>query len=245
VPGDVVSGKLLRSLDEGQPVHMNVIVEEDKGEFLAANMQKGMRGVGIEVKKHVVADRLIKPGNFVDVLVTYRVRVNTKGNPEAQSIVNRYATETVIENVRVLAIDDNDKNIVDVIEEDGSKDKKNKASKKVVVTLEVNPDEAEKLLLAYKMGDIGLSLRSIGDIEQPKTDKNVTDVGLSRVMTRLTKLTGASSAVRIYSGANMSEERGRAMEPEKNGVEFDVEEPLEDQEMIMLDPTNLGGMLDE
>ena len=59
-PMDVVSGKLLRSLAEGQPLHMTIFAEEDKGSFLAANIKPGMRAVGVTVSKHVVADRLVR-----------------------------------------------------------------------------------------------------------------------------------------------------------------------------------------
>ena len=43
-------GKLLRSLSEGQPMHMSLLVEDNKGDFLSANVAKGMRAVGISVK---------------------------------------------------------------------------------------------------------------------------------------------------------------------------------------------------
>jgi pilus assembly protein CpaB len=147
--GEAVRGKLLRSISEGEPVHMTLVVEDDKGEFLAANVGKGMRAVSVPLSKSALADRLMRPGDFVDVLVTYRVRLNSRSNPEAQSLVNRYATETVIENVRILAIDTNDTKAVDEIETDGKKKRKT-SSKQATLTLEVNPEQAEGLLLAKK-----------------------------------------------------------------------------------------------
>ncbi|MCI5060763.1 MAG: Flp pilus assembly protein CpaB, partial [Alphaproteobacteria bacterium] len=148
---DVAQGKLLRPLVEGQPVHMNVLVEEDQGDFLSANVEKGMRAVGIQVKSYVVADRLIRPGDYVDVIMTYKIKVNTRNNPQAQSLVNKYASETILEKVRVLAIDTEDTKAVDEID-DGKKKKKKKSKKKAIVTLEVTPEGAEKLLLGTEMG---------------------------------------------------------------------------------------------
>jgi len=230
---EAAQGKLLRSLVEGQPMHTSLIVEDDKGDFLSANVSKGMRAVGLSVKSHVLADRLIRPGDFVDVMVTYRVRVNTKNNPEAKSLVNRYATETIIENVRVLAIDKNDTKAVD--EEDGKKKKKKKSSKKASLTLEVKPNDAEALVLADKMGDIGLALRSIGDVQDSSHDQSTTDVGLSRVMTKLSNMSGVgpkSSVVRIYNGSQMEEVRGRGGAiPEDNDVQFSVDDPEEEIEI--------------
>ena len=125
-PTEAAKGKLLRPLAAGEPLHMSMLAEEDKGKFLSANIQKGMRGVGISVKSSVLADRLIRPGDFVDVLMTYQVRINTKDNPDAQNLVNRYATETVIQNVRVLAIDSEDTKAVNEEEEIKVKKKKRK-----------------------------------------------------------------------------------------------------------------------
>jgi pilus assembly protein CpaB len=243
-PNDVIDGKLLRSMVEGQPVHTNILTEEDKGDFLSANVSKGMRAVGVEVKKHVVADRLIKPGDYVDVIVTYRVRVNTRNNPDAQSLVSRHASETVIENVRILAIDTNDMKAVDEAEK--GKGKKKKTSRKAIVTLEVNPDNAEKLVLADKMGDIGFALRALGDQETPQGDKQTTDVGMSQVMTKLSNMNSTSSTVRIFNGNQIQEVRGRSLQSDaESNVDFSFEdEPLPSQ-TIIIDPAAIGGFSNE
>lgn len=237
MPTDAIKGKLLRPLTKGQPVHLNVVVEDDRGDFLSANVRKGMRAVGISVRSYVLADRLIRPGDFVDVIVTYRVRVNTRTNPEAQSLVNRYASETVIENVRVLAVDRNDTKAVDEEEDGGKKKKKKKSKKKAIVTLEVTPDGAEKLALSGKMGSISLSMRSIGDNSDQGTDRITTDVEMSRVMTNLSNMSGtsSSSSVRIYEGDQMTEVKGRSPKTEK-GVDFAVEDAPTDTD-------NLGDLI--
>lgn len=244
-PIDAIDGKLLRSMVEGQPVHMNILTEEDKGEFLSANVAKGMRAVGVEVKKHVIADRLIKPGDFVDVMVTYRVRVNNSNNPDAQSLVSRYASETVIENIRILAVDTNDVKAVDEAE-DGSKKKKKKTSRNAIVTLEVAPENAEKLVLADKMGDIGFALRPIGDTETSKHDSQTTDVGMSQVMTTLSNMNTTLSSVRIFNGNQVQEVRGRSLQQDEQGsVDFSVEQAPVPNQTIIIDPAAIGGLNDE
>ena len=239
-PTDAIEGKLLRSLVEGQPLHMTLVSEEDKGNFLSANIKKGMRAVGVSVKSHVLADRLIRPGDFVDVMVTYRVRVNTRDNPDAQSLVNRYATETIIENVRVLAVDSDDTKAIDAEEE--KKGKKKKSSSKAVLTLEVTPEGSERLVLAGKMGDIGLALRSIGDSDDMAGDKTTTDVGMSRVMTDLSNMKQTSSGVRIYNGLESQEVRARNVQA-TSSVDFDVQDSVQDQPAnIVIDPQTLQGL---
>lgn len=242
-PAEAVTGKILRNLSEGQPVHMSLVAEDDKGDFLSANVLKGMRAVGVSVRSHILADRLFRPGDFVDVMVTYRVRINGRTNPEAKSLVSRYATETVIENVRILAIDNNDTKAIDE-EEDGKKKKKKKSSKKASVTLEVTPDAAEQLVLADRMGDIGFALRSIGDNGDQGTDRRTTDVSMSKVLTDLAKMSGGSSAVRIYNGINMQEARARNAEPDQS-VDFGVEDAPAVNQTIIIEPGALGGLSDE
>lgn len=246
LPTEAMNGKLLRSMVEGQPVHSNMLSEEDKGEFLSANVGAGMRAVGVEVKKHVIADRLFKPGDYVDVIMTYRVRVNTRSNPEAQSIVNRYASETVIENVRILAIDTNDIKAVDEAEKDGKK-KKKKSSRKAIVTLEVNQDNAEKLVLSDRVGTISFALRGLGDEKNIAHDKQTTDVGMSQVLTDLSKLKSTSSAVRVYNGNQVQEVNGRRAPDEKDGgrVDFDLEDSPPETQTIIIDPAAIGGLINE
>lgn len=229
---EAAKGKLLRSLAKGQPMHSSLIIEDNKGDFLSANVQKGMRAVGISVRSHVLADRLIRPGDYVDVMVTYQVKINGKKVPQAQSLVNRYATETVIENVRVLAIDNKDTKMIDEEEEEGKKSK-TKASKTASLTLEVKPEDAEKLVLANRMGDIGLALRSLGDTNEQQDDKTTTDVGMSKVMTKLSDMGGTgsnSSLVRIYSGDRMTEVTARNQKVKQNDDEltFDMRDEEED-----------------
>lgn len=244
-PTEAISGKLLRSLSLGQPLHSSIVAQENQGDFLSANVQKGMRAVGVSVKSYVVADRLVRPGDFVDVMVTYRVNVNARTNPEAQSLVSKYASETVIENVRILAIDNNDTKAVDEEEEGGKSKKRKKSSKKATVTIEVMPSDAEKLVLANKMGDIGLALRSIGDNSDPKTDRATTDVGMSKVMTNLSSMNGNSSAVRIYAGDQMTEVRARNVESEEGVVNFSVEDEPQPEQRVYITPEALQSIQEQ
>ena len=243
-PLEAVQGKLLRSVSAGQPMHISHVIEDDAGDFLSANVAKGKRAVGISVRSHVLADRLVRPGDYVDVMVTYRVRVNTRNNPEAQSVVNRYATETVIKNVRVLAIDKEDTKAVDELEEDGKKKKKRKSSKKATLTLEVSPEQGEKLVLADRMGNVGIALRSIGDNQDNTDDQTTTDVGLSKVMTKLSTMKDISSMVKIYNGNAVSEVRPRR-DANESTVQFDIEDGPEIQQNIYVTPEALQELSEE
>ena len=159
--------------------------------------------------------------------------------------MNRYATETVLENVRVLAVDTNDTKAIDEEEDPKAKKKRKKSSKKATVTLEVTPDGSEELVLADRMGDIGLALRSIGDTKLSKEELSTTDVGMSSVMTKLTTMTGASSAVRIYNGDEMTEVRGRRTKDDQEKVDFSVEQEALPEQKIVITPEALEQLGDE
>lgn len=193
---DAASGRMLQSLSAGQPVHPGMIAGKGKGNFLAVTLKPGMRAIAISVKAQTMAGGFVGPGDRVDVIVTYKIRIRDKDNPAVQSMIDQYATETVLENVRVLAADQKA-----IREED-------KAKVARTVTLEVSADDAEKLALAQEMGDLKLSLRGIGDEEQVRTENITTDVDMSRVLQDLVKVQGASGGnsgiVRVYNGENVT-----------------------------------------
>lgn len=205
---DAVSGRLLQNVSAGQPVHMSMLIKGDKGNFLAASLKKGMRAVGIPVKTHTIAGGFIGPGDYVDVIVTHKVSIRERDNPQVQTMVNAHASETILENIRVVAVD-----------QEATKDEE-KAKIARTVTLEVDADGAEKLSLAAEMGDITLSLRGIGDKATGVERDMTTDVKMSRVLGNLAIVQGGGAAgnVKIYNGGKMEEVQVRQNigEPEKD-----------------------------
>ncbi len=220
---EAIEGTLLRGLNEGQPASLSIFTQEDKGEFLAASISKGMRAVSTSIQSYKIADRLIRPGDYVDILMTYRVRVNSRKSPQAAAVVNRYATETVLENVKILAIDTNSKTGADEVEEDSKskKKRKKKKSKRAVITLELSSTGVEVLSLAETVGKISFSLRSIGDSKLAEDDNVTTDIKLSKVMTRIVQLsqggTDTSSKVRMINNGRKTQ-KGMVEEVILNGT---------------------------
>jgi pilus assembly protein CpaB len=194
---EAAKGRVIQSISAGQPIHPGLLVGEAKGNFLAAKLKEGMRAVGISVKAQNIAGGFVGPGDFVDVIVTYKVSVQDKDNAAVQAMVSKQASETILENVRVLAADQQA-----IRDED-------KAKIVRTVTLEVDGVGAEKLALAIEMGDVTLSLRGIGDNTLKQNDEITTDVKMSKVLRNLAKAQqggagGPSGAVRIYSGQNVT-----------------------------------------
>jgi pilus assembly protein CpaB len=133
----------------GEPIREAKLVNAKGSGFMAAILPAGMRAVSTQISPETGAGGFILPNDHVDVILTKK---DNDKNGDGQT------SETVLTNVRVLAIDQN-------IEE--------KNGQKVVVgktaTLELTPSEAETLALAQRIGTLALALRSIADASN--TDK--------------------------------------------------------------------------
>ena len=126
---------------------------------MAAILPSGMRAVSTQISPETGAGGFILPNDRVDVILTRRDREAEKATgSEVQT------SETVLSNIRVLAIDQS------VEEKSGGQ--------KVVVgktaTLEMTPSQAETLTLSRQLGSLSLALRSITDSsgEETKPDDN-------------------------------------------------------------------------
>lgn len=109
--------------------------------FMAAMLTPGMRAVSIKISEESAASGLIMPGDFVDVVT---VRKMEDGAPEGS-----FVAKTVLENVRVRAIDQNFK------QEENDKPIVGKTA-----TLELNTHQVEVLEAADAAGTLTLTLRS-------------------------------------------------------------------------------------
>lgn len=139
-----LSGAIARApFLEGEPIKEQKLIKASEGGVMAAILPSGMRAISTPIREETAAGGFILPNDRVDVLVTRRVR---QGNRE------EHVSETVLGNVRVLAIGQN----IEI------KDGKKVANGKTA-TLELSPSQTETLTLAQSMGDISLALRSLTD----------------------------------------------------------------------------------
>jgi pilus assembly protein CpaB len=127
----------------GEPVtEARVAKPGDRG-FLAAVLRSGMRAVAVAVNPATGVSGFVLPGDRVDVLLTYTMPA--KG--QNQRVIT--ATETSVEDVRVIAVDQS------------TNDQSTGAVLAKTVTLEATPKQAEMLNLMAQMGRVSLSLRSL------------------------------------------------------------------------------------
>jgi pilus assembly protein CpaB len=149
-----LSGMIVRApFVAGEPIREAKLVNAKGSGFMAAILPAGMRAISTQISPETGAGGFILPNDRVDVIMTPR------GNRDAEK--GGGASETILRNIRVLAIDQ-------TIEE--------KNGQKVVVgktaTLELAPGQSEILTLSQQQGVLSLALRSIADTtEDSKTDE--------------------------------------------------------------------------
>ncbi len=145
-----LNGTVVRAqITAGQPLTQGSLVAPGDRGFLAAALGAGMRAVTIKASGQAGVAGFIFPGDRVDLILTRSV----PGPEEGDAVMN--VSETVFRNVRVLATDQrtvstNEKG-AQIVKAYG------------LVTIEVTPRIAEKIVVTQSMGKITLSLRSIAD----------------------------------------------------------------------------------
>lgn len=138
------------TLYPGEPVRLARLVLEGQN-FMSAILSPGMRAVAIEIAVDTSAGGFILPDDHVDVIMTRRSE-DTANGPG-------FITETVLENIRVLAID-----------QTPQEDESGKTILGKTATLELTPAQAEVITVAQRMADrLTLALRSVADIQQPSS----------------------------------------------------------------------------
>jgi pilus assembly protein CpaB len=141
----------------GQPIFDPMVVFAKGSGFLAAILPKGMRAVAMDVTPDSSAGGFILPEDHVDILLTHH-------DKEAEKITGteKIVTDTILRNVRVLAVDQT------VEEKNGQKVVVGKT-----VTVELTPEQAETLARSHQIGTLSLSLRSLVDSQSSTPEGGV------------------------------------------------------------------------
>ncbi|MBV8061217.1 MAG: Flp pilus assembly protein CpaB [Alphaproteobacteria bacterium] len=147
-PEDYLGSVLRQSARKGEIIQSGQIINPHDRGFLAAVLTEGMRAVSVTVKPEGEVAGFVFPGDHVDVILTHAI--TRHDDPDMN---DRHVSETVLSDVRVLALD----------QKMDSTPAEIKAAQ--LVTLEVTPRQAEQLALAAQLGTLSLSLRSINAAE--------------------------------------------------------------------------------
>jgi Flp pilus assembly protein CpaB len=174
---DVVSGMISRgNFQPQEPILKNKLVNKDDPNFIAGTLPKGMRMVTIQTNETDGLAGFVFPGDRIDVMMTHEVDEDKWTSPPGAGsgqmtrvTEKKNFTETLLTNVRVLAVD---QRAVGGVTEDGA------IPIPRSVSLAVSPSDAQRLRLGQKVGTLTLSLRSLEDKESadPITVTSFNDV---------------------------------------------------------------------
>ncbi len=170
-PEELDGKRVINGMLAGQPVISTFLVNPEDAPFLEAKLSEGKRAVSIGVDAESMVAGFVRPGSFVDVQLTYEVRLNGREErAAARGLIGSHASETVLTRVRVLAVDQD-------IRDNGDDAKPAKT-----VTLEVTQEQAEMLNLAREMGTLSLVLRRENDDGNRRERQYTTDAQVGRAL---------------------------------------------------------------
>ncbi|MBI4377195.1 MAG: Flp pilus assembly protein CpaB [Elusimicrobia bacterium] len=145
-------------IPKGNQITQSALISLSPEAGLSVKVPPGYRGAIIPVESEL--KQLVKPGDRVDVLVTF----------DALMADNRKekVTATILQNVLVIAVGTNlgqGMTAKQVKEKTDRDDRTAAFSEKAMLSLALNPNEAQYLALSMKQGDISVVVRGLGDVE--------------------------------------------------------------------------------
>lgn len=144
---------------------MDKLIDDD-GDELSLKIDGNHRAISISVTGDSGVSELIKPGDTVDV-ITYITEKR-----DGAKVVSPDTAKIILQNIEILAVDKQ------LTREGGIKEKateKEKTLTNFLVTLSVETNDIEKLVLAESIGKIKLSLRPLKGGNSVKTDGATLD----------------------------------------------------------------------
>ncbi|WP_179400622.1 Flp pilus assembly protein CpaB [Burkholderia guangdongensis] len=150
-----LDGRVVRtSLARGEPVLESKLAPVGTKGGLSAVIDEGARAITVRVNDVVGVAGFALPGNYVDVIVNTQQTGQGKSSDSQQQSISKI----VLEHILVLAV--------------AQQVSRDDTAPKVVnaVTLEVTPEQAEKLDLARSVGTLSLVLRNQIDKQTMNTD---------------------------------------------------------------------------
>jgi pilus assembly protein CpaB len=151
-----VYGAVLRHpLAAGEPIEKAAFVKPGDRDFLQVVLSPGSRAIAIPVSTGGASTGLLQPGDRVDVVLTQNFKNDGSTDTRNTPLTRRSVSETVVQNLRVLAIDTPDPKTT------GAAANPANGNFGRTVTLEVTPDQVEQINVATELGKLSVALRSV------------------------------------------------------------------------------------
>jgi len=162
---EILTGSVVRSaMYADEPVMPQKIVQKGETGFMAALLSPGKRAMTIEISPESASAGFILPDDRVDIILTQLVEFVGEDLPP------QLITKTIMENARVIAIDQTFGDVDGIPTLTGS-----------TATLEVTQVQAELLANAARGGSLSLTLRSAADAGFNEGEALANDLALSDI----------------------------------------------------------------
>jgi pilus assembly protein CpaB len=174
---------VLSGIAENEPILETKLSGGSQG-AMAARLADSMNAVTIRVNDVAGVAGFVQPDDRVDVFLTVGGRGDDAGQHNKSSVV------VLLQSVRVLATDQ-------------ATQRKSQASPPKAVTLEVNTEDAQKLVLAGTIGQLSLALRRLDGPAEGDTRA----IALDDLISNKAGVVGSSSRVEQVIGVTRAVER--------------------------------------
>lgn len=208
-------GSLVRKfVDAGNPVTLQDILRPRDRGFLASVLAPDSRAISIKVNEESGVSGLIRPGDHVDVVLT---QVLGKSDPTSRAL-----SETVLRNVRVIAIDQE-------LAEGGRAGSQTTSSKVAqvklpqTVSLELTPNQVKKIAVAKQLGTLSLAVRAAVEDSNGADSGVVSSCDVSPELARENAIAGQRTAVVIHSGSDIKQYMVRRQDAAGAGCQGSLE----------------------
>ncbi|WP_229176707.1 Flp pilus assembly protein CpaB [Bradyrhizobium ivorense] len=197
-------GSLVRKfVDAGSPITLQDILRPKDRGFLASVLAPESRAISIKVDEESGVAGLIRPGDYVDVVLT---QVFEKAEPARRALA-----ETVLRNVRVIAIDQE-------IAQGGRAISAAVGKVAQTVSLELTPEQVKKVTVAKQLGTLSLAVRSAVD-QWEKADAGATSsCDVSPELARQNAIAGQTASIVVHTGGEVKQYSVRKQDADDVGV---------------------------
>jgi pilus assembly protein CpaB len=184
-------GSLVRKfVDAGKPVTLDDILRPRDRGFLASVLAPDSRAITIKVDEESGVAGLIRPGDHVDVVLT---QVFEKADPARRAL-----SETVLGNVRIIAIDQE-------LVQGGRPVSAAIGKIAQTVSLELTPEQVKRITVAKQLGTLSLAVRAAVDQWNKMDSGAVSSCDVSPELARQNALAGQRTAVAVHSGGEVKQ----------------------------------------
>ena len=175
---------VLTAIEQNEPILGSKITGSGQRATLSAMIRDGLRAITVRVNDVEGVGGFVLPGDRVDVMLTRQIDKNAA------------TTDVVLQNTRVLAIDQ----LAD--------ERSDKPTVVKAVTLEVDPTGAQKISLAASIGTLSLMLRKAGESESAYTRRiSISDLSATStpIATERKPVNNSVATVSVVRGQSRQE----------------------------------------